>query len=107
MLAMSDSADTVTPIPNLSPVTLAAVNAAAIRIQLVDHVAPDTIDLPDLLVALARAAESRPCDGDDKLVLSLLDLAALALLWSETADGLTALLDPAAIPSDEGQAKQA
>lgn len=92
-------------IPNLAPVTLDAVNAAAIRIQLVDGIAPDTIDLPDLLHAFARVAESRPCDGDDQLVIGLLDLAALALLWSETADGLAAVLS-AARPSDEGQVDQ-
>lgn len=91
-------------IPNLSSVTLDAVNASAIRLQLVDGVAGNTVDLPDLLTALARVAESRPVDGDDKLVLALVDLAALALLWSETADGLTAMLDnlPSA-PSDERQ----
>ena len=98
---------TVTRIPNLTKVTLDAVNAAAIRMTLVDGIEPDTIDLPDLITCLARIAESRPCGGDDKLVISLLDLAALALLWSETADGLTALLDPAADPSDERQAERA
>jgi hypothetical protein len=91
-------------IPNLRPITLDAVNAAAIRMQLVDGVTGESVDIPDLLTALARVAESRPHDGDDKLVLSLVDLAALALLWSETADGLTAMLDdlPSA-PSDERQ----
>lgn len=91
-------------IPNLRGITLDAVNASALRMQLIDGVDPHTIDIPDLLLALARVAESRPTDGDEKLVLSLVDLAALALLWSETADGLTAMLDDLPCPSNEGQA---
>lgn len=94
-------------IPNLSPITLDAVNAAAIRLQLVDGVTGDSVDIHDLLTVLARVAECRFSDGDDKLVLSLVDLAALALLWSETADGLTAMLDDLPHPSDERQGESA
>jgi len=88
-----------TQIPRLSPITLDAVNASAVRMMLVDGVDPETIDVHDLLILLARVTESRFEDGDDRLVLSLVDLAAAALLWSETADGLAAMLDDSRDPS--------
>lgn len=96
----------------LSKVTLAAVDAVAARL-VADTAAYEpnyagTIDLPDLLEALARIAESRPYDGDDQLAARLVELAALALLWCESNDGLTALLDHLlSDPSDEGQAERA
>lgn len=89
-------------IPDLTAETVHAVNATALRLQLVDGVNSETIDLHDLMICLAKVTESRFSDGDDLLAASLLELAALALLWSESADGLVGVIsDPAGDGSGE------
>lgn len=95
---------TLPRIPDLTAETVEAVNATALRLQLVDGVNPDTIDVHDLLTCLARVTECRFTDGGELLVVSLLELAALALLWSESADDLSVVLgDPAGDGSGERQ----
>jgi len=85
----------------LSIITLDTVRAEAIRLVGVDRIDPDTIDLPDLLTALTEVSANRPTDGDGHIVLALVKLAALALLWSESADGLVALVDHPDLAADD------
>lgn len=71
----------------LHEITFQSVQRAAGQLQAAG-IDPETIDLPDLMRAVAEVAESRPEDGQGRVVLSLLRLAALALLWSQSVDDL-------------------
>lgn len=76
---------------SLHEVTMQSVILAANALQN-EGIEPETIDLPDLLRTMTDVAASRPTDGDGALVLSLLRLAALALLWSQSVDDLSDIL---------------
>lgn len=75
----------------LHEITIQSVRRAADELQR-HGIDPETIDLPDLLQAVTEVAASRPTDGDGLIVLSLLRLAALALLWSQSVDDFSDIL---------------
>lgn len=85
----------------LHEITVDAVRKSAHRLvhQGAD---PDTIDLDTLLVSVAEIAQFRltRADGvEPQMVRALLDLAARALLWSQSADDLAVIL--ANLPAED------
>jgi hypothetical protein len=65
---------------------------------------PETIDLDSLLVACSRVAYYRTDEDpgvEGHIVRALLALAARALLWSQSADDLAAILDSMPAEGDD------
>lgn len=89
----------------LHEVTIQSLRRAVDSVH-ADGIEPDTIDLPDLLRAMTDVAAARPLDSEGApMVLALLRLAALALLWSQSADDLGDIL--AGLPADDDPAIEA
>lgn len=85
----------------LHEITLDAVARSADRL-VVQGADPEVIDLDALLVSVAEIAHFRLTrdDGDEpQIVRALLDLAARALLWSQSVDDLAEIL--AGMPAED------
>jgi hypothetical protein len=92
---------------SLHDITIDAVRRSAHRLtgQGLD---PEAIDLDALLVAVAEIAHfrlTRPDGEEPQIVRALLDLAARALLWSQSVDDLVGIL--ANMPAEDDDTVEA